>query len=522
MEEIPFARSTMLLRARCTLAVAGLAWSCVGCTSVSGSNEVLAAEADAGFHDGSQDEDVSAGGSSGAGGADGSAGAQLDALSDHEDSAIDPFDALLDTWASQDVAAEQVDALDSSAEAVADACDAEGSADAPELPPGVVKIVEVSIPSSTGMAQQTHLIYATSSQRWWLFFEDADEPSAIHTRWSADFAQWTPGPDLDMPAPHGNDGRNLSVAFAEIEGHEIVHITYGAMPGGSSRSRYHARAEIAGTSITVDSPVLVNAVVMSDSDPVDPDGCVTAVSGGGEVVDLSSWTDPPDGGIAGGVFAWHSTFADDGASFSETWEPMEEAITGSYGRSHAKALIARKNGSWFAASNSTAPWCSTIKSLRSGGQWQYVAGPGFCAGFSGDPNDFSYQHTVYGAVVGVWRANGSGGGSLCFAENEPWYGNLAYSTEWPFEPVLTGAGVFLASDGVTFDQYAVLPDSTIHNTHWDTLNYPYDWSPWKTAVPSTGIERRYLAGYTDHTHTALIWTEPIAGGFAIMGYRLSP
>lgn len=512
----------MRLLTRCALAVAALAGALAGCSSVSSSTEVLSAEAGADTLDAAQAEHPF-GGSSGAGGTHGSA----DAESEDAGSEAAPIDAPQDISVEQDAVTDKLDPLDSASEYEADAFDVEGSADAPEPPAGVVKIVEVSLPNATGMAQQTHLIYATVSQHWWLFFEDADAPSAIHTRWSPDFAVWNLGPDLSMPAPHGNDGRNLSVAFAVLNGHEVVHLTYGAMPGGASRSRYHAKGEIAGTSITLDTPVLVNSMVMSDSDPVDPDGCVTAISKIGEVMDLSSWINLPDGSTPGGVYAWHSTSADDGASFSESWGPMEAAIDASFGRSHAKALVALDDGTWLAATHVNPPDCSTTDAIRSGGQWGASAGGGFCGGDVGDPNDFHYQRTISGAVIGYSHTimNYQSGYVLHFFDQQLWAAcdaGFAQPNLLFLDPLATGTGMFLASDGFTFDLYGMRTDSAIRTTHWDLLNCPFDWSPSATVVPSTGIERSYLSGYSDYTRAALIWTEPAAGGFAIMGYRLTP
>src|SRR5258708_5303759 len=60
---------------------------------------------------------------------------------------------------------------------------------------GVVPVVVASVMGNSnapsGQAQQTKLVYATGSQRWWLFYLDGAEPKALKTKYSADFVKWT-------------------------------------------------------------------------------------------------------------------------------------------------------------------------------------------------------------------------------------------------------------------------------------------------------------------------------------------
>src|SRR6476619_1441399 len=62
----------------------------------------------------------------------------------------------------------------------------------------VVPVVVASVmgKAPSGQAQQTKLVYATGSQRWWLFYMDGAEPKSLKTKYSADFVTWNDGQTL--------------------------------------------------------------------------------------------------------------------------------------------------------------------------------------------------------------------------------------------------------------------------------------------------------------------------------------
>src|SRR5579885_1666311 len=99
---------------------------------------------------------------------------------------------------------------------------------------------------ATGQGNQAHLIYATNSGRWWLFYLSSTQTLA--TAYSADFVTWTAGGTLTLAHVHSSEGQNLSVCYANIGSTDVVHVavSYESTNGSSG----HIRATISGTTIT--------------------------------------------------------------------------------------------------------------------------------------------------------------------------------------------------------------------------------------------------------------------------------
>jgi hypothetical protein len=186
---------------------------------------------------------------------------------------------------------------------------------------GAVPVVIASVGSvqaPSGQAQQTKIIYATGSQRWWLFYIDGAEPKLLKTKYSADFATWNDGEALTLAEPHGGDGRGISVAYATVNGNDVVHVVMSQQISLSDRRLYHARATISGTTITFGAPV-ERFIVSASSPSLDPDGPATAIASDGHVADLTSWIEKLNG--TGDAYVVRSAAADLGTSWDGVWAP---------------------------------------------------------------------------------------------------------------------------------------------------------------------------------------------------------
>lgn len=128
---------------------------------------------------------------------------------------------------------------------------------------------------ATGQGSQAHLIYATNSGRWWLFY--LSSTATLATAYSSDFATWTAGGTKALAHVHSSEGQNLSVAYANISSTDVVHIaiSYESSNGSSG----HIRATISGTTITFGTEFQLGTALGSGG----VDGVAVGIDAGGFV-----------------------------------------------------------------------------------------------------------------------------------------------------------------------------------------------------------------------------------------------
>ncbi len=110
--------------------------------------------------------------------------------------------------------------------------------------------------------------------RWWLFYIDQGAPTLIKTRSSADFITWSDGDSLALPFGHGNEGRTFSVAYADLGGRDVVHITSSLRVASVDRRRFHARATITSQPKIDFEPAYEAHQLTTPCSPLDPDNPV--------------------------------------------------------------------------------------------------------------------------------------------------------------------------------------------------------------------------------------------------------
>ncbi|HEX8792173.1 MAG TPA: hypothetical protein VF765_14565, partial [Polyangiaceae bacterium] len=201
---------------------------------------------------------------------------------------------------------------------------------------GTVTITGVgTVANATGLSSGVHLVYATHTKLWWLFWIDSTQPQTIQTSYSPDFVHWTAGGSLPLLVTLLGQGGNLSVAYADVQGADVVHLSIGGYAATEpKRHHLHARALVQGTTITFGS-VADMADVPQGSD-TDPDGPATFVDSQGTVWDATGWSNAT-GGVGNDAIAASTSIEQGGA----TWGGMFGAQSNVYsamGNVHSRAF----------------------------------------------------------------------------------------------------------------------------------------------------------------------------------------
>lgn len=376
---------------------------------------------------------------------------------------------------------------------------------------GVVPVLVASVMgdsyASSGQAQQTKLVYATGSQRWWLFYFDGAEPKSLKTKYSTDFVTWTDGQTLTLAQPHGGDGRDLSVAYANVNGTDLVHIVMSQHISPSDRRLYHARATISGAAITFGAPV-ERFVVSAQSPSLDPDGPATVIATDGHVADLTSWIEIANG--TGNSYVARSASEDLGASWDGVWMPEVQLEIVPFAI-NAHGMVAMNAGSLLAFWEDGAVEGGRVPNVR----WS-LGGPGPWSAPPAEVFESPQLQSVndWAAVartpndVHVVRRTAAGD-----AYEHRRFDGLGWKSEQPIPARAgkVGQGVFLASDGQGLVLATITddPPNTVSFIRWSESG----WGTWSAAV-TIGADRTYLSGWATvvEGRVGLLWTEPGPGG----------
>lgn len=151
--------------------------------------------------------------------------------------------------------------------------------------PGLTIASTGGLPEALGFSHQTHVI-RTEAGEWWLWYITDLDPLYVHTRHSMDFVQWADGAALTLPNPHGNDARNIDLAYKRINGVDVIHATIGFID--TTRGRFHVKATVTPGAITFEAPQLINA-----GGNADPDGPATVITQSNLVIDGTGWEGTP-------------------------------------------------------------------------------------------------------------------------------------------------------------------------------------------------------------------------------------
>ena len=358
---------------------------------------------------------------------------------------------------------------------------------------------------ATGDAQQVHLVYATHARLWWLFVADAATPNAIGTRSSDDFVTWTAGPALTLPAGHDGDGRNFSVAYADRNGRDVVHLSISLRPDKADFRHYHARAAIDGAQLAFEGPDLLDEVPAND-DTLVPDGPSTAVASSGIVVDTSGLSMKDDGGTGyGNEYAWRSTASDNGApTWKAAWNARDivEVVPLV---SNARALVPFASDSvlamWEKADVEPNP--TDVRFSRIVGTTWSASGNVFGRSDPLDKNDWSVWRVTDTEVHAVRRSLAGAFDHRIF-DGTKWQGGAQIARD----PGVAGTGLVLVgrAGGVTLVQIG----SDAANSLRTSTFANGAWSAWTTLL-GTPAARTSLTRASTTGPAALVWTETKPG-----------
>jgi hypothetical protein len=363
---------------------------------------------------------------------------------------------------------------------------------------GPVTITSVgAITQPTGLAQETHLLYATASARWWLFWIEDAQPYELQASSSVDFTTWTAATPLALPGSLDEQGGDFSVTYANIAGVDVVHISldlrFPDVDAGPDRRHYHARASLSGGAILYDAPV--EMTMITDPAIIEPDGPATIVTSDHRVWDSSGWANYMG---TGNEVAWQSEGFENGTSWDGMMgaaQPIAAEATTVNARAFAVAggsLVAL----WELADQEPDP--TNVAWSQNG-----ILGWGTPANvFASNPqsaNDWDVIEVSANDLRVVRRAlDGS-------------FDHLSYDgTTWttlaapPSDPGLAEAGLVLLTDGTRVAIVTIANDgaSSIRMIEWDGSA----WGAWSTLEGSTAT-RRYVSAWSSPGHNAVMWTQ---------------
>ena len=376
----------------------------------------------------------------------------------------------------------------------------------------VVTITTVgAVTQPTGLAQETHLVWANHSARWWLFWVDAGQPGQLQATSSPDFVTWTDATPLALPASHAEQGGNFSVAYADLGGQDVVHITLDLQyPDPYDQRHFHARATLAGAAILYGPPAQLTMVTNPALTP--PDGPATVVTADGHVFDATGLTTVADGGSE---VAWGSTGTDMGTSWDGHFGPPQTVATAPYPVS-ARAFASFGTG---LGAGLLALWELADEEDPTNVAWSSYGVLGWGAPANLFPPDAQSANDWDVAVVAandvrVVRRSLDGTFDHVRYDGNSWTTLVAP----PQDPGLAGSGVVLLTSGSHVAVVAIAGDaaSSVRMIVWDGSA----WGAWSTLEGSPAT-RRYLSAWSSPGHAAVLWTQSSSLALDIAGETVS-
>ncbi len=403
-------------------------------------------------------------------------------------------------------------------------------------------ILTTGIDTQSGNAQQQHLIFATNSQRWWLFYIDSD-PNKLKARWSIDFTTWTDDAALTLPLgmSHGGEGRDFSVAYKNFGGHDVIHAAT-SLHNAPLRKVWDTRATISGSSIQWETPSLVHDFDFLDNtdggqveagsesdDQCDPDGVGVSIAASGRVYVATSWVTLPGNCYCDSNFAT-SVDVDNGTAWTAGFQSPLFHITVP-GTTSARQILALSTGNmlagWETADNrppSDTSWAST-----SGTSWnpEDTADPNFFVfpqpNYNNSPalplqekNDWSFCRIDDSSIHAVHRKYAQMADGGVTTQSQVFEHYRFNGSGWTFQGTLAddlgipGSGVALVTNGTKLLVATIAQDAT-NSVRYATWSSGSTWSAWSSFVGPDGgaATRNYISGTNcdDPDHATILWTE---------------
>jgi len=387
--------------------------------------------------------------------------------------------------------------------------------DAPNGPVAIANAQQSVAPS--GNAQQTHVVWANVAKRWWLFYFD-DDTTLLKTRTSADFVAWQDGPSLTLAHTNAGEGRNLSVAYAELGGVDVVHISISHAVGGSGPLIHsHTRAVISGSTITFGAPSDVCSI---DASPDEPDGNAAYVASDGTVWDSTGFVASAGTGGKGyqNEDAFLSPSQDDGTSWTNSFNQMTIEVVNTTANSRAFFSAGDFGAIWEAGDQDPNP-TNLHFAFYEGGNWTSPDSL-FDDDAPQDPNDWGLAtlQASTGPEVHVVRALLAGGYEHAYGTSTTGQNGAAP----PTQSRTAGTGVVVLADPSHVAAFDLSSAGELVESRWDGST----WSAWTTIA--SAMTPSYLSGYCPNLDAhpeaggcAVIWTGPSTDGVGVFGQLVS-
>jgi hypothetical protein len=370
-------------------------------------------------------------------------------------------------------------------------------------------IVSVGIvPDATGNVQQTHIVWASVSQRWVLFYIRDNAPTNVFTMTSPDFVTWTPGQTLTLPYTIAGVGRELSVAYRAIGGNDVVHVALSHEVAANQRRHTHARALVQGDLVSFATAEDVS-LAATNITGVDPDAPATIVTTSGTVYDATGFASYGDAGSCFNANLFVAKNPDTGGSTytSGGWTRVDLELTKRHVNSRA-FIEAQGVVAAFWDSADVKPDPTDVHGSVDVGNWSAPSGVFADAG-GGGMNENEWSVAITGQQAHAIRKTTAGAFQHLFGAP------LGPGGVVPAIAASPTGGVLLLPGASGVALYVLAADNSIQSS-----TYTNAWSSWTVVVPAAIAGRGYLSGFSDGAHTALIWTQVAAGGYEIDGVTL--
>jgi hypothetical protein len=360
--------------------------------------------------------------------------------------------------------------------------------------------------TATGRPGSGHLFYASDTAAWWLLWVNAGDDTLLRSAWSTDLLTWTAAETTYLALGLGG-GYSLAAAYRSIASTDVVHIGYGVRVSATLHRTYHLRATITAGSITFGaSAEIATAATGTDAGTVYTDAIAVGYDSTNKVYRQSSYIDAASN--TGNPNTAISTNADAGTSWtpgfgaSTQYEQVAQlcwsAANFDLGSGAVLAL-------WDNGANTTTH--TDLRWSKWTGSWSAAANV-FGSSSTQDANDWGAAERTNTDVHVVRRLTSTTYEHRRF-NGTAWSAGQAI----PSQANKTGAGLFMASDGVDVWLLVVASDAanSVQYVKWSSGSST--WGSWAVHEASTQVRTALSGSETVAASTiAVCWTETTPDG----------
>jgi len=395
-----------------------------------------------------------------------------------------------------------------------------------------------TVPDSTGMAWQNHLVWVSNDAAWWLFYCDSTDVNTLKTYRSPDGTTWTAKSSVTLVAPGTSStigtsgtsppsGRGIGVAYKNISSTDVIHTTAQVGATDNADSQY-VRATIAsaaitwGTATAIDSPGAAQAtsyfpagesvIIPNDNRPIH---CSAFFQGG--VLSCTQYIRATNADAGSSWTAGYSTAANIDCSASVF--PKAVAIADiNTGGSNANVLIAYEN-------DATGDVLTNVRwNWWNGTAWSSTGDIFTALGTGVDPNNYGIVartttdvHCVLFDGTSTFTHQRNNGGS-----SPTWSAGATI----PSESAKPGSGVAMASDGTNVWMFVIdnAAGNAVKYIKWSSASGNWD-GTWST-LDSTSQTRKYIScsptlDNTGSKNIGVIWSQTNGSNFDVVFAQLA-